>query len=386
MTWLGVGLCVVVVGTLPFLALAGLRTVDDLKSEHARIVTDDPDAPGFEAFIEPTPTAIAVTVGANGEHLGSTFLAAGSAGGGGALLVPPRMVVSVPTLSAPWMTPPAEGDQVGVIYDMALEEGGIDGLRSVTEEMLGVVTDSVTELGPAEWEALLAGVGALTVRNRIEVQIGTTTYPVGELELTAAEAAAWVTLPAEQANGSDAMARQEDLWRALFAAVEVAGPEAVPGEADRGLASVIRLLAAGAVTYPDFPIHRVQVPPDTEFDSPALDELDELMVRMVPYAVGAGGDRISMRILDGIDQDGIELEAADLLAPIGVDLQRIGNAQTYDHEESRIIYYDSEMKEQAQLVRDTLGVGALELAPSPTSELDVTVVVGRDFAALGGDA
>ncbi len=379
MTWFMALLGLAVVAALPFIALAGLRTADDLKSENGRIAAADPDAPGYEAFTTPTATAIAVTVDADGQQLGTTFLAAGDSGGGATLLVPQRMVVTVPSLAATWMSPPEVGDDVGVIYDMTLADGGLDGLRAVTEEMLGVVADSVTLIGPSDWEALLENVAPITVRNRREVTVGDTVYPAGDLELTAAEAAAWVSLPPRAANGLDAMARQEDLWRAWIAAVAEAGPEAVPGEADRGLGAVVRLLADGQVTYPDFPLHRVQVDRQVEFDSPEPEALDEMMISMVPFAVGHGGNRIATRILDGVDVDGIEFTAADTLVPLGVNLKRVGNAQSFDYQESIVIYYDTRFEARAEEVRDQLGVGAVELRHNPTSDLDVTVVVGRDF-------
>lgn len=384
-TWLLALLGLAILATLPLLALVGLRTVDELKSEDARKVNDDPDAPGYEAFTTPTPTAIVVAVDASGRHLGTTFLAAGASGGGAGLLIPQRMVVTVPSVAAPWMAARNGAENVGVIYDLAYGDAGLDGLRAVTEEMLGVVADSVTQVGPAEWESLLLGVAPITVRNRNEVTVGDTTYPVGELELTAAEAAAWVSAPSEADNRLDVMARQEELWRAWLAAVEGAGPEAVPGEADRGLGAVVRLMAGGDVTYPDFPIYRVQVDDTTEFDSPEPELLDDLMVSMVPFAVGTGGDRVSMRVLDGVDEANIEFVAAERVVPLGISLQRIGNARSYDYQETVIIYYDADMAEQAEEIRDALGVGVVELRANPTAEMDVTIVVGADFVAAQGE-
>ena len=384
-TWLFGLLGLAILAALPLLALEGLRTVDELKSEDARTVTNDPNAPGYEAFTTPTPTAIVAAVDAQGRHLGTTFLAAGASGGGAALLIPQRMVVTVPSVAAPWMAAPNGAEDVGVVYDLAYDDAGLDGLRAVTEEMLGVVADSITQVGPAEWESLLQAVAPITVRNRNEVTVGDTTYPVGELELTAAEAAAWVSAPSEADNRLDVMARQEELWNAWLAAIGDAGPEAVPGEADRGLGAVVRLMAGGDVTYPDFPLYRVQVDDVTEFDSPEPELLDELMVRMVPFAVGTGGDRVTTRVLDGVDEPNIEFVAAERMVPLGISLQRIGNAQSYDYQETVIIYYDEDMAEQAEAVRDALGVGVVELRASPTSEMDLTVVVGADFVAAQGE-
>lgn len=384
-TWALALLGLAILATLPLLALEGLRTVDELKSEDARTVTNDPNAPGYEAFTTPTPTALVVAVDAQDRHLGTTFLAAGASGGGAALLIPQRMVVTVPSVAAPWMAAPNGAENVGVVYDLAYTDAGLDGLRTVTEEMLGVVADSVTQVGPADWESLLEAVAPITVRNRNEVTVGGTTYPVGELELTAAEAAAWVSAPPEADNRLDVMARQEELWRAWLAAVGEAGPEAVPGEADRGLGAVVRLMADGDVTYPDFPLYRVQVDDVTEFDSPEPDLLDELMVQMVPFAVGTGGDRVSMRVLDGVDETDIEFVAAERMVPLGISLQRIGNARSYDYEETIIIYYDEDMAERADDVREALGVGRVELRANPTSEMDLTVVVGADFVAAQGE-
>ncbi len=150
-----------------------------------------------------------------------------------------------------------------------------------------------------------------------------------------------------------------------------AGPEAVPGEADRGLGAVVRSDGGGRRDLSGLPPATGCASDDvTEFDSPEPEALDELMVRMVPFAVGAGGNGPPMRILDGVNAADIEFVAAERMVPLGVSLQRIGNARSYDYEETVIIYYDAAIAEQAESVRDALGVGVVELRANPTAEMD----------------
>jgi hypothetical protein len=93
--------------------------------------------------------------------------------------------------------------------------------------------------------------------------------------------------------------------------------------------------------------------------------------------VGVG--RLRTRILDGTGEQGIASEAASVLAPAGAEINIIGNANNFDHDETVVTYYDRAEEEKAQRLLDALGVGRLVLREDATDTVDVSVIIGSDF-------
>ncbi len=96
------------------------------------------------------------------------------------------------------------------------------------------------------------------------------------------------------------------------------------------------------------------------------------------------GER-DVQILNGNGVPGVGRAVADRLADGGYRVVLTGNADRFTYETTRIVLHDDA---EAQLavgrdVQQRLGVGELELAATPGSVVDVTVVVGADFRPDG---
>ena len=95
---------VVLILAIPFLATAGFRAVLNTTEGKAIDPELDPSEPGYEAFVEPTPTAL--LVGTDGPSLTWVAMAAlgGEAGRGGSLLLVPGATHSVGPAGTPGPT------------------------------------------------------------------------------------------------------------------------------------------------------------------------------------------------------------------------------------------------------------------------------------------
>ncbi|TVR62408.1 MAG: LytR family transcriptional regulator [Gemmatimonadales bacterium] len=92
----------------------------------------------------------------------------------------------------------------------------------------------------------------------------------------------------------------------------------------------------------------------------------------------ASWSRIRVEVLNGAGIQGLAARARDLLREEGFDVVSHGNADTFDHEETRILARTND-EDGARAVADRLGFDGIELAPDSTRYADVTVILGRDW-------
>src|SRR3954454_2263975 len=71
------------VAAVPTLGWVGVKLIRDSKAGKLVTRVSDPRAPGYEAIVAPTPTALLVHRDAAGALVGLTFLALGGSAGGG---------------------------------------------------------------------------------------------------------------------------------------------------------------------------------------------------------------------------------------------------------------------------------------------------------------
>lgn len=122
-----------------------------------------------------------------------------------------------------------------------------------------------------------------------------------------------------------------------------------------------------------------------EEESYRLDEerADRLVAERLAPSVptGRAEDGRALQILNGNGAPGIGQHVAQQLIPEGFRVVKTGNADRFDHAETRIIVYsdDPQQVAVAERIRELLGVGRVEYSRQPFSVADVTVVVGLDF-------
>jgi hypothetical protein len=94
-------------------------------------------------------------------------------------------------------------------------------------------------------------------------------------------------------------------------------------------------------------------------------------------------DRIVIEVLNGCGIPGLAQDFGEYLRRQGFDVVRFTNAQRYDYPRTLVIARGSDFA-RAQLVAQILGVEtrAVENMPDPSLQLDVTLVLGRDYRGL----
>jgi hypothetical protein len=175
--------------------------------------------------------------------------------------------------------------------------------------------------------------------------------------------------------------RQQLFWEAWIAAIADAGADAaVPGEVDAGLGRFLRSLTDGPSA--------VEILPGREQDGdergarflPESEMVAAVLGRLVPFPTAAEpGGRTRVRLLDGVGDPALVLEASPRLVPAGAEIVIFGNsAEGFDIDRTSIRVHDVNLVGAAERLRDALGVGDVRVEPRPTDTYDVTIVLGAD--------
>ncbi len=92
---------------------------------------------------------------------------------------------------------------------------------------------------------------------------------------------------------------------------------------------------------------------------------------------------VQIEVLNGCGIPGVANQFTDHLRNYGFDVVRFTNAQRYDYPRTLVVNRGADFN-RAQAVAQFLGVepSAVENLPDPALQLDVTVVVGQDYASL----
>ena len=363
-----VALEVVLLAAIPALAWVGFNTVLETTDGQAVDPELDPNEPGYEAFLEPTPVALTAGLDADGELSWVTVLALGGPAeeGGAVLFVPPDTRTRLPDLGS-------------VTLAEAWLEDGQTGLANATGEVLGAGFSDVVVVEPARMVELLSPASPLSVTINDELP----GFDAGEQELAADEAAELLGLRAEGESDLARLVRNEDVWRSWLGAVAASSdPDVVPGERTTGMGRFVRGLAAGPVSFDTVPVTE----DDDEFDADE-DAVFALVADRIPFPVASRpGERLRVRVLDGVGVDGLALRAARDIVRAGGQVTVIGNADRFDAETSRFVYFDANLANEVEEVAEGFGIDEVQRndGPNPNDLVDLTVVVGRDVAAAYG--
>jgi anionic cell wall polymer biosynthesis LytR-Cps2A-Psr (LCP) family protein len=113
---------------------------------------------------------------------------------------------------------------------------------------------------------------------------------------------------------------------------------------------------------------------------------DELEARVAALFAGSRpspgpGAGIRVQILNGNGEPEVGLAVANLLVPAGFRIADTGNASSFGFRRTRIVVYREADLPVAQRIRALLRLGQIEIGRTRQTIVDVTIVVGRDFAA-----
>ena len=355
---------------IPVLVVVGARVV--LDSNDGRLVNrvTDPDAPGWEAVLDPTPTELVLTVDAEGDLESVAVLVLSGEGSGAVLQVPAETLVDM-------------GPDVGeVSIAFGWFANGVDGARDMTGRLLNLAFTDTRVLTPQDWVSVVAPVAPLTV-NSPDAAIGPDgleAFPRGSIIVEAAEVPGYMSATGPNEADVSRLVRVEALWRAWLSAVGVAGMEAAPGSPEQGLGLFVGTLGAEQVRFVTLPVTDVGGD-GAELYRAEPDDVARVVGELVPFPEGPPGARPTVRVLDGTGQLDHGVAAAIEIGVAGGQVRVIGNAEDFDVAATEVVYYDDAQREAAEAIRAALGVGEV-IRSEQKSPVDVTVVLGADALSV----
>ncbi len=344
------------------LTYVGIRTVRESRAGRSVSTVTDPALPGFEAFLEPTPTLLVLH--ASGKTLLSAAVLALNSGdtGGSVLLVPPATRMSRADNALPLSVVSAYG-------------GGATDVRPPLQDMLGIGLTEVVVIDDARWAELLAPVAPLALDNPDALE----DFPAGPLSLAADQVGPYLAARNEGESDLARLFRQQLLFEAWVDAVaESSEPAAVPGELDSGIGRFVRGLAAGPRQVATLPVEETPAGEGKRIDIDT-DAAASLLATLVPFPTASHpGARTRVRLLDGTGDAQHVITAAPLIVPAGSEIVVVGNADRFDYEATEIRYHDPLQKAAAEALRAALGTGRVIDDARQTDAFDVTIVLGPD--------
>ncbi len=310
-------------------------------------------------------------------------------GEGTALLLPTATVVDVPGHGT---FPLGEAHALG----------GAPLTAVTVANLLGIRIDASATISTSGWAALLDTLGGVevTVRTQLVDLDGRVRFEPGAQVLDGERAAEYLTLTAEGEAELDALPRVQQVLGAVLDAVsedptlvdrwlamELADGRAAIETDDPELLQVVLVELALArqadrMTTWTLPVAPLGSGRDAGY-RPDADRTNELVADR--FAAARSGGEVTggrdVQILNGNGVPRVGQQVAERLADGGYRVILTGNADRFTYETTRIVLHDSS---EAQLavgrdVQARLGVGELELAATPGSVVDITIVVGADF-------
>ena len=324
----------------------------------------DPAAPGYEAFVDPTPTLLLIH--ANGDRLEAvTLLVLTDPGVEGALLfIAPETSTSDGLLSDRWA------------------QSGSTGVADSVAELFGIRPGELQVVGDDGWASLVAAVEPVALLSPIPLvgSDGETLYEAGLVTLGANEVGPYLAGRSPGESPQVGFVRHFSFWGAWLEQVgESAAPDVIPGETDRGMGRFVRSLAEGRNLF------TTQGGRVTDSGAVILnpDHNANLVNEVIPFPISASGDSVpKVRLLNGVGDLDLTKTAARALSRAGAQITIIGNASQFGWQTTKIAYHDAVFASLAEAYRDALGAGSVVAEEQPNVSFDITVTFGADFSQL----
>ena len=360
---------------LPILVFAGFRVI--LDSSDGKLIkrVTDPAAPGYEAVVEKTPTAMAAVVAPDGSLDSVVVFALTSDTSGGVLLIPGSLGV---------------GTDFGLFPLTALWKFGQ--LEAVEAEVGKTLNLNFTEsfaISASDWSALVGPYAPLTlsIPDAVRDAKDATVFPKGAVSLKADQVGTFLTSRSAKDIDLNLLIRQELFWKAWLAKVKTSSSP-FPTPTISGIGRFIATIARGQVSISSLPVVPGPIAPA------ALGGAQTYIVKesaalasvaaIVPFPDGASGRRPRMRVLDGTGKLSNGINAAIMLNAAGGQVDVVGNAKSYGQARTQIIYFEGTTEAQAKTMQSALTMGEIVASKQSNSGADMTVILGEDFVAKFG--
>ena len=268
------------------------------------------------------------------------------------------------------------------------------------DNLLGVDLDGVAGISRQGWSALFTRLDGLTIDVPTQLTEDTSAgrrvrFEPGEQFLDGPRLAEYLTFATS--DDLQLQSRVGDVMEALLTriheepdvldAVFADGAPMIDGiDADR-VRALLELLARdqaeGTLEVRTLPVTPIGGGDESSYrleEGRARELVDNQLADSIPRADTPGGR--DLQILNGNGQPGIGQHAAERLTPAGFRVVLTGNADNFDYRETRILVYEDspEQLAVARQIQQLLGVGEIAISASPVAVVDVTIILGDDFA------
>jgi hypothetical protein len=360
------------VASIPVLGSTGYRLVtESTDGTYGKKVITATD-PGYEQPVEPTPTALVIQNGPDGNPVALTFLSlSGATGGGTVLMLPLETAIAEPAFGV---------DRLSAAFKVLAKrpEDGRKQLAFQASSILNVGISEVIQLDAPTWSQTVAPLGAVAVDNPDPLDLGGTPVPTGVIPLSPDLVGPYLAALGDDESDLNRLNRQEAFWTAWMKAIAGKGEGAVAGETSAGIGLFARSLASGPVDVTTLP---VTLDDATGRYLPNTDEVAALVLDAVPAPTAAyPGSRLTVRLLNGVAAEPIPAAIVRTVAQAKGTVTVVGNGPDFDRRETTIVYGDPARRSYAQLLMALLGgKGKVRLDREAPDSFDVTVVLGRDL-------
>ena len=355
---------------VPALVFAGLRVILDSSDGQLVKRVTNPEAPGYEAVVEKTPTAVAAIVAPDGSLDSAVVFALTSDSSGGVLLIPAAL--GIPT-------------DFGMIPLSELWKGGaLESVASGVGEVLNLNFNEKISIPVADWATLVGPYAPLsfTIPDAVRDPKDAVVFPKGTVTLTAAQVATFLTSKSPKDNELNRTLRQELFWKAWLAKVKSAAAT-FPTPITSGIGRFVASVARGQLSVSSLPVVPVSGGSPFPGGGPMYigqpNAVLDAVAAIVPFPDGAPGGRPRIRVLDGTGKLGNGVTAAIMLNAAGGQVDVVGNAKSFGQDTTQIIYFDGTSEATAQKMRAALTMGEIIESKQSNSGADMTVILGEDF-------
>ena len=370
---------VLIAGAIPALGVFAGKTIID--SREGRLVARAGRA--ADVVLPPTPAQVIVGLDAEGQAETIALASLRPGGRGGFFILMPTLLrVEVPGIGpAPLAS--------------AFATGGTTLLRQTVETALDIRVEQVSVLDTTSWPTVVTGpidvsfddpVAIPGVDGRLEEL-----FPAGPSSLTADDVP--VVLGARTPAQTEAarLVRYEEMWRGILASIgnttpppptsppttsSSADPVAVrpPLPVEQHLAA----LAGGDYEVLVLPVLALDGEPESY--RPDEGAMHLLVAEAMPGAVSPPTNSARIRLVNTIGDPDAMLTAANLVLLLGANL--VIASDSGDTEAStQVLYSTPGFKGAAEFLAELLGVGSAAQDATVIDGIDLTVVLGSDFAA-----
>ena len=367
----------VVLGYVAFdLWREGTKAVLDSTDGTVVEVPSEPTAPGYEAFVVPTPTMMVLHTDDSDQLVGVTVMARTLLDNGGQIVLLSSDLaadgVEGATLADRYAADGAEAVEqaVGTLFGFGFVETATYNTRdfglllALAEPLPFGLLDDLFQVTPEGETELYLGAGSKQLDGEV-----------------AAELYAFRNPDEADANRN---VRQADLWESWLLVIGRATDiNTVVPPFDEGLSPYLRAFGVGQRDIqlaPARPTETHDGTPVYGFDDAGWAWLDEIADRMTPVPVAPLGSGLpTIRLLDGTGDRRIAQASFDVLSDLA-EVAIVGNALEFGVTETTVSYHEQADADVAEALAAEID-GEARFDPRTDDPADLTIVIGTDWEA-----